>query len=105
VAKWFPQRHQLVLATLSMYVGVYGLFRMVKGNPKPQKLQKSPQAVAAPVSSSTSEGGFQGPSLENFDQWAEKEENWKKWEDWISTPGNLEKWEKEFESRQSQATA
>ena len=50
--------------------------------------------VAATGPTAASEGGYQGPTMNNFDQWASNPENMKQWEQWASTPGNIEKWEK-----------
>ena len=50
--------------------------------------------VAARGPTAASEGGYQGPTINTFDQWASNPENLKQWEQWASQPGNIEKWEK-----------
>jgi len=102
VARWFPKKHQLVIATLAGYTGLYGLFRMIKGNPKPLTAeQKRKQAEAAnppPTAShgptANAQGGFQGPTMDNLDQWLNNPQNIKDFEEWVAKPGALDEWAK-----------
>jgi hypothetical protein len=136
---------QLVTGLLVSYVGLYGFYRMVKGNPKPlteaesqtgnahskqarccrwcrcsgcfclllclwltvsslvvsmrvrRCSERKQQAAAAPPTASLgptakAEGGFQGPSMDNLDQWFNNEQNLKDMEQWVNKPGNVEEW-------------
>jgi len=101
VARWFPKKHQLVTATLAGYAGLYGLYRMMAGNPKPltaeQKRQREAAAnppPAGPGPTAAAEGGFQGPSMDTLDQWLQNPDNLKRAEEWISKPGSIEEWSK-----------
>ena len=53
--------------------------------------ERAKEAANAPVASlgptAAAEGGYQGPTMNNFDQWASNPENIKNWEKWASTPG------------------
>ena len=53
----------------------------------------TPVAAAAPtaVSGEATKWGFVPPTLDNFDEWGENADNWKKWEDFMGSP-LLEKW-------------
>lgn len=80
-----------MIATLAGYTGIFGLYKMARGNPKPPKpsqIKKSavvaaqPENINLPVT-----GGFHGPTMETFDAWSNNADNLKNWEAWVAAPG------------------
>lgn len=80
-----------MIAIVSVYASIFGLFKVNKAlSAKPPV--PTPVA-AAPVESSgtTSKWGFDPPTMDNFDAWEKNDDNWKKWEEFMSGP-LLDKW-------------
>jgi len=95
VTHWFPQKHQLVAAGFACYVGTYGLYKFLSGNPKPQRQAKPAPTTAPSKAAAHRPGEFAGPRSEaDLDRWAADQKNWSEWEKWMAQPGALESWEK-----------
>lgn len=80
---------------VGFYVALYGAVKVVKmatAGPAPEP-EKSPLAAAVATATSGNVGkfGFEPPTLDSFDAWSENDENWKKWEEFISSP-KLDLW-------------
>jgi len=93
VRKYLPKDEQIVVAILGTYAGIFGLVKLKSAfsakKPVPTPAVAAPAAVA--VGGTASKWGFEPPTLDTFDEWEKNEENWKKWEAFISGP-LLEKW-------------
>ena len=72
----FPHNHQIVLAILGGYVGCYVLYKLL-GSSAPAEEEATPIAAATSGAATSSI-----PSV--FSE---------KFEEWVKTPGNAEKWE------------
>ena len=79
---------------VGFYVSLYGVVKIVKmasGSPPPEPV-KTPLATAvANATGNVSKFGFEPPTLETFDAWSENNDNWAKWEKFISSP-KLDLW-------------
>ena len=92
VRKYLPKDEQIVVAVVSCYAGLFGLYKIKSAlSAKPPIPAVKAAPVAAVASSSTSKWGFEPPTLETFDEWEKNDDNWKKWEEFMSGP-MLEKW-------------
>jgi len=81
-----------VAAILSTYAGIFGLVKLKGAMSAKKPIPAVAVAAAAPVATgATSKWGFEPPTLETFDAWSENEENWNKWEAFMSGP-LLDKW-------------
>ena len=95
VRKILPKDEQIVAAMVGFYVSLYGVVKIVKmasGSPEPEPV-KSPLATAVANATTGNVGkfGFEPPTLETFDAWSENNDNWAKWEEFISSP-KLDLW-------------
>ena len=82
---------QIVAALIGVYVSIFGLFKINKALTKKPEPPKAAPVVAVAAAGSTSKWGFEPPTLESFDEWEKNEENWKKWEEFMSNNALLEK--------------
>lgn len=90
--KVLPKDEQIVIAIVSCYAGLFGLFKLKSALSAKPPVPAAPVAAAPVVSTGAgSKWGFEPPTLETFDEWEKNEENWKKWEEFVSGP-LLDKW-------------
>jgi len=91
VRKVLPKDEQIVVAVVSVYASLFGLYKIKSA------FSKKPEVpvVAAPVATSSSSGtgkwGFEPPTLDTFDAWEKVPENWTKWESFLDSP-KLDEW-------------
>lgn len=85
------------MAVVGVYASFFGLYKLKSAFSAKPPVPAAPVASAPAVSSGAgSKWGFEPPTLENFDEWGANEENWKKWEDFMSGP-LLDKWAESLE--------
>ena len=92
VRKYLPKDEQIVVAVVSVYAGLFGLFKLKSAlSGKPKEVPKA--AVAAPTTTdaSGSKWGFVPPTIDTFDEWEKNQANWDAWEKFVSGP-LLDKW-------------
>lgn len=81
------------MAVVGVYASLFGLYKIKSALSAKPPVPVVEAVAAAPVVSggAASKWGFEPPTLETFDAWGANEENWKKWEEFMSGP-LLDKW-------------
>jgi len=81
-----PVASQIVLAVIGMYASIYALVRVrmiLNKKPLPEPVVSFPSPSGE---GGASKWGFEFPTVENFDAWADNEANWAAWEKFMDGP-------------------
>ena len=84
-----------MVAVVSCYLGVYGLSKLASMGGKKKVAAPAPvvaAAAAVQTGGADSKYGFVPPTLDSFDEWEKNDDNWAKWEAFMSNNTKLEEW-------------
>jgi hypothetical protein len=94
-AKNYPAREHVVIHWMGNYAALWAAFKINSSSSAATAKAAPVLAAAAPVevvAAGTHKYGFETPTMDTFDKWAEKPENWKNFESFVSDPSRFQKW-------------